>query len=201
MHEGTVTHGLALVDYDNLRWRQKQSKASLELDARTLVDDVAYAFAVMFPATRELDIRLYGGWTDSTGFPSRVASWFYELLPNLRGRRCGLIVRPALATTMIQFPEFFLRGTVRGGEGRQRQKMIDGMMGCDALHVATLERTYIGVVTDDDDLLPATLSAHAKKAGMLAWLRVRNIGSAINDSNLLTYGLRIHRLRTLSHVR
>ena len=79
--------------------------------------------------------------------------------------------------------------------------MVDGMMGCDALHVATLERTYIGVVTDDDDLLPATLSAHARKAGMLAWVHVRDIGSAINDPSLLTHGLRIHPLRTLSHVR
>ena len=79
--------------------------------------------------------------------------------------------------------------------------MIDGMMGCDVLHVATFERTYIGLVTDDDDLLPATLSAHAKKADMLVWMRERGIGSAINDPDLLNYGLRIHRLRTLSHGR
>ena len=189
--------GLALIDLDNFRERDKKSKADLEFDTETLVDDVARTFATVFPAARELDVRLYGGWTDEIGSPSRDASWLYGLLPDLRGRRHGLIVRPTLATTMIQFPEFLLRGTVRVQARRQRQKMIDGMIGCDALYIAaTNGRTYISIVTDDDDLLPATLSAHRANADMLAWMRTRTVGSAINDAGLLNEGLKIRQFRS-----
>ena len=187
--------GLALIDHDNFRPRDRKSRADLESDTRTLVDSVARAFAIAFPDIRELDIRLYGGWTDETGGPSRDASWLNELLPNLRGRRHGLIIRPALATTMIRFPGFLLRGTVRGHGRNQRQKMIDGMMGCDAFHVTSGGRAYVGIVTDDDDLLPAALSAHGANAGVLVWMRSRDPGSAINDPALLNEGLRIHQFR------
>ena len=188
--------GLALIDLDNFRERDKKSKADLEFDTETLVDDVVRAFAAVFPAARELDVRLYGGWRDETGRSSHEASWLYELLPELRGRRHGMIVRPALATTMLQFPEFLLRGTVRGQGRRQRQKMIDGMIGCDALYIATCGQIYIGIVTNDDDLLPSTLSAHRANADMLAWMRPRTVGSAPNDASLLNEGLRIHQFRT-----
>ena len=186
--------GLALIDFDNFRERDKKSKVDLELDAQTLVDNVARAFAAVFPDARELDVRLYGGWTDPDGLPSRDAYWLHELLPDLRGRQHGLIVRPALATTMIRFPGFLLRGTVRGRN--QRQKMIDGMMGCDALHVAAQGQVRIGLVTDDDDLLPAALSAHDTNAGMLVWMRTRSIGSAVNDSFLESKGLPLHQSGT-----
>lgn len=189
--------GLALIDYDNFRKLEKKSRSDLELDARTLVDDVAYAFSELFPRAEELDIRLYGGWTDPSGLPSRDAYWMYELLPALRGRRYGLIVRPSLATTMIQYSEFLLRGTVRGQGRNRRQKMVDGMIGCDALYVATREQICIGIVTDDDDLLPAALSVHGRCANMLVWIRARPLGSAINDAALMNFGLRIHRMRNM----
>ena len=188
----TFVQGLALIDFDNFRRRDKKSKADLEIDARALVDQVACTFASAHPETRELDVRLYGGWTDSDGLPSRDASWLLELLPELRGRRHGLIIRPALATTMIRFPEFLLRGTVRGRN--QRQKMIDGMMGCDALHVVIHGQIRVGLVTDDDDLLPAALSAHDTNAGMLTWIRCRRVGAAVNDSFLRSKGLPLHQL-------
>ena len=65
--------GLGLIDFDNFRERGKKSKVDLELDAQTLVDSVARAFAAVFPDARELDVRLYGGWTDTNGLPSRDA--------------------------------------------------------------------------------------------------------------------------------
>ena len=186
---------LALIDYDNFRRRHRKSKHDLEFDTRTLVDDVARAFVRVFPLVKELDIRLYGGWTNPDGLPSRDASWLYELLPDLRGRRHGLIVRPALATTLIQFPAFVPRGTIRGEGMKMRQKMVDGMIGCDALHMASYGQTYIGVVTDDDDLLPAALTAHCSNADGLAWMRTRSTGSAINDSGLLIEGMRFYKFR------
>ena len=189
-----LVQGIALIDYDNFRTRDRKSKADLELDTEMLVDNVARAFVVVFPNARELDVRLYGGWTDETGLPSRDASWLHELLPILRGRRHGLIIRPELATTMIQFPDLRLRGTVRGHGRNRRQKMTDGMLGCDAIRVAADGLTYVGIVTDDDDMLPATLFAHNVNADVLMWMRAREVGSALNDQALLDRGLRIHEL-------
>ena len=72
--------------------------------------------------------------------------------------------------------------------------MIDGMMGCDALHVVAHGQIRVGLVTDDDDLLPAALSAHDTNAGMLTWIRGRRVGAAVNDSFLKSKGLPLHRL-------
>ena len=196
--------GLALVDWYNFRRRDQNSKADLELVTMTIAEQVSRAFAALFPAADELDLRLYGGWINEQGWPSRHASWLHELLPALRGRRNGLIVRPALATSMIQFPEFHPRGTVRrrlrprtrNGAARYEQKMVDGMLACDALYAAAQAQTCVGIVTDDDDLLPSALSARASHPQAVVWMRTKEVGSAMNDAGLLSEGLIIHRLRT-----
>ena len=190
--------GLALVDWYNFRRRDQNSKTDLELVTLTVVDLVSRAFATLFPDARELDLRLYGGWINEQGWPSRHASWLHELLPLLRGRRNGLIVRPALATSMIQFPKFHPRGTVRrrtgSGGGRYEQKMVDGMLACDALYAAAHARTRVGIVTNDDDLLPSALSSHAGHPQAVVWMRTRGVG--LNDAALLSEGLIIHQMRT-----
>ena len=196
--------GLALVDWYNFRRRDQNSKADLELVTMTIAEQVSRAFAALFPAAHELDLRLYGGWINEQGWPSRHASWLQELLPALRGRCNGLIVRPALATSMIQFPEFHPRGTVRrrlrprtrNGAARYEQKMVDGMLACDALYAAAQAQTCVGIVTDDDDLLPSALSARASHPQAVVWMRTKEVGSAMNDAGLLSEGLIIHRLRT-----
>lgn len=190
--------GLALVDWYNFRRRDQNSKADLELVTLTIVEQVSRAFAVLFPNARELDLRLYGGWITEQGWPSRHASWLHELLPVLRGRRNGLIVRPTLATSMIQFPKFHPRGTVRRRTGRAdyEQKIVDGMLAFDALYAAAHVGNRVGIVTNDDDLLPGALSAHAGHPQAVVWMRTREVGSAMNDAALLSEGLTIHQLRS-----
>ena len=155
---------------------------------------LAQAFRAVFPALRELDVRFYGGWTDEHGLPSRDAHWLLQTLPALRGRRDGLIVRPSLAMAMLQFPDLILRGTVRLQTRQRRQKMVDGMLGCDAVFAATEGLTRVGVVTGDDDLVPATLSAHAVNADLTVWMRPRTTGEGLNDRRLAERSLRMHRL-------
>lgn len=76
------------------------------------------------------------------------------------------------------------------------QKMVDGMLACDALYAAEQAQTCVGIVTNDDDLLPGALSAHAIHPQAVVWMRTREVGSAMNDAALLNEGLIIHRLRT-----
>ena len=137
-------------------------------------------------------MRLYGGWLDEQGIPSPSARWLLPVLPSLRGRRQGLIVRPTLAMTMLQFPDIALRGTVRLQVKRRRQKMVDGMLGCDAVFAVGLAESKVGIVSDDDDLLPAALSAHAANPAGAAWIRNRAAGAGLNDRAMRARGVRIH---------
>lgn len=186
--------GLALVDFDNFRTDRDGTRSSLEKDASELVDEIPRAFLQAFPTASEIDIRLYGGWTTEIGQRARDAQWLVELLPYLRGRHHGVVVRPTLARSMIQFPNVILRGTVRGPVKGTRQKMVDGLIGCDAMFVAEEGSIPISIASDDDDIVPAAMSIHAKCQDGFAWMRRREIGSALNDVILLRRGLRIYRV-------
>ena len=192
--------GLALVDYDNLRrYGANPTKADIELRTQTLVDQLASVFRVAFSRLKELDIRFYGGWIDEHGSHSPAAVRLFEVLPDLRGRRSGLIVRPSLATAMVRFPRMVLKGTTRLHVRRRRQKMVDGMLGFDALSVAEEGVARVGIVTDDDDLVPAVLSAHAARGESIVWMRPRPMGRGLNDRNMTEQGVRIHHLSESGH--
>ena len=190
--------GLALVDYDNLCPRNR-TEHEVEIRTAELLDLLARASQAAFPGLRELDVRLYGGWIDEQAVHSPSALWLLPLLPVLRGRRHGLIVRPTLAMTMLQFPGIRLRGTVRlRAKPRPRQKMVDAMLGCDAVFAATLGQSRVGIVSDDDDLLPAALSAHAADPAGTALMRLRAAGEGLNDRALRDCGIRIQCLEQTS---
>ena len=173
--------GLALVDYDNLRLGLPSSTGDVALQAGQMLRLLARAFLSLFAGLQELDVRFYGGWTDERGLPSRAALGLLPILAELRGRRHGIIVRPSLALTMMEFPDLLLRGTVRSLSGKQRQKMVDGMLGCDAVFAARDGETNVGVVTDDDDLIPSLLTAHSIAAASTLLVRRRRVGTALND--------------------
>ena len=180
---------LALVDYDNLCEWNIHSQAETEYHMPQLVDDLATTFGKVFPDTREIDIRLYGGWIDEGGVMSPTANLLLPILPTLRGRRRGVIVRPSLATALIGFPDMVLNGTVRLRARRRRQKMVDGMLGCDAMYVAAAAPARVALVTDDDDLVPAALSATAVASPAIVWMRPRPFGRGPNDRPLARRGV------------
>ena len=198
--------GLALVDYDNVcRYGANPTKADIELRTQTLVDRLASVFRAAFSRLNELDIRFYGGWIDEHGSHSPAAVRLFEVLPGLRGRRSGLIVRPSLATTMVRFPRMVLKGTARlqmhrpQQKRRPQQKMVDGMLGFDALSAAEEGAARVGIVTDDDDLVPAVLSAHAAHGESIVWMRPRPVGRGLNDRTMTEHGVRIHHLPESGH--
>ena len=188
--------GLALIDFDNFRSRRRRTATDIADRAQRVLNAVSRAFLSVFPETTELDARFYGGWIDVGGSLTQDAIRLQNILASCRGRRHGLIVRPTLATTIIQVPDFPLRGTVRGQGNQLYQKMVDTMIGCDAIHVAHHGGINIGIVTTDDDLLPAALSAHTERHGMLVWIRSRPVGSACNDTELRSRGLYLCELTT-----
>lgn len=193
--------GLALVDYDNLSPPARPGARSPGPGVGDVVEAVVMGFRQAFREVRDLDIRLYGGWIDEAGSRSPVAMGLDATLPLLRSTIAGVKVRPVIATTMLSFPDLVLRGTVRLRARRVRQKMVDGMLGCDALFAASSGMERVGVVTDDDDLVPALLAARAaaSTAGPV-WMRRRATGSALNDDQLVERGVRIVRIGTVAHA-
>ena len=186
---------LALVDYDNMCGPNIDSQADAEFRTTELLDRLAVTFRSVYPGSREIDVRLYGGWVDEDGLPSPTANRLLPILPALRGRRYGMIVRPSLATALVGFPDMILKGTVRLRAKPRRQKMVDGMMGCDAMRAAAAIPAKVALVTDDDDLVPAALSANAVARRAVAWIRPRPIGQGPNDRPLIRRGIQIHRYR------
>ena len=69
--------------------------------------------------------------------------------------------------------------------------MVDGMLGFDAVFVAASRQVRVGIVTDDDDLVPAALSAQAANPRRVVWMRSRPLGVGLNDQKLLDLGLQI----------
>lgn len=181
--------GLALVDYDNVGGYRNRTKSDFELHAADLMDRLVSAFNAVFPDLDDLDVRLYGGWMDESGRPSPAALYLYTVLPALRRRHRGLATRVALATAMLEFPHVHLRGTMRTRGTQRRQKMVDGMLGCDAVFAAVHSLGRVGIVTDDDDLIPATLAAHKAARGHAVWIRSRPFGDGLNDDGLRRRGV------------
>ncbi len=74
------------------------------------------------------------------------------------------------------------------------------MLGCDATFVAAEGLTRIGVITDDEGLVPAMLTAHAANGTWTVWMRLRQLRDGLNDRQLASRGLRIHRIEESAHA-
>lgn len=193
--------GLALVDYDNLSPPPKPGRDTPRPGVGRVVEAVVIGFRRAFRDIRDLDIRLYGGWIDERGSRTRAAVGLNAELPLLRSTIRGVKVRPVIATRILQVPDFVLRGTVRLRARRARQKMVDGMLGCDALFAASSGMKRVGVVTDDEDLVPALLAAQAGSSTPgPVWMRRRATGAAPNDDLLVERGVRIVRISEVDHA-
>ena len=70
--------------------------------------------------------------------------------------------------------------------------MVDTMLGCDAMFLAAGAPIRIGIVTDDEDLLPAALSAHAANPKLTVWIRRRAANTGLNDQLVSNQGLQIY---------
>ena len=193
--EGKWMPGLALVDYDNLSPPPKPGRDTPRPGVGRVVEAVVIGFRRAFRDLRDLDIRLYGGWIDERGRHTRAAAGLNAELPLLRSIIRGVSVRPVIATRILQVPDLVLRGTVRLRARPVRQKMVDGMLGCDALFAASSGMKRVGVVTDDEDLVPALLAAQVGSPTRgPVWMRRRATGTAPNDDLLTGRGVRIVRI-------
>ncbi len=189
--QSTAGLGLALVDFHNFV-ADRSSGSSIQAAAQDAVDAAVQAFAHS-GTVAALDIRFYGGWLDEDGHPSPNAQTLLATLPDLRGRRRGMVVRPELAMAMMAEPTLRLHGTVRLRGGRRREKMVDQMIGCDMVFLAGSEGSFvdIAVFSSDDDLIPPLLMTNKIKPNLARWVRKHSIHTRPNDQRLRHLGLTI----------
>ena len=180
--------GLALVDFHNYVSPQA-SRTDLQSTAEELVKIVVATFSDWQPRIREIDLRLYGGWIDEAGDTSPDARDLLPFIPYLNGRCNGIVVRLSLAKTMLVQPNLTLYGTVRLLVRPHRQKMVDQMIGCDAIFM-TGESVPVAVFSDDDDMVPPLVMAHSTNPGTALLVR-RTTTNRPNDNQLKTLQLSI----------
>ena len=182
--------GMALVDFGNYHGTGQVTPVSAEAITGDVLDLVAKAYRGFVPAVQAVDVRLYGGWFDESGQLSADAQALLPALAWFRGRRDGILVRPSLALSLLVQPDFRLHGTVRfESTRRKRQKMVDAMLGCDAVHLASAGGVLPAVFTDDDDLVPAILMWNATRAGEARWVRRSLARPRPNDARLSANGV------------
>lgn len=189
--QSTVGLGLALVDFHNFV-ASESGGSRIQAAAEDAVEAVVDTFADS-RTIAALDIRLYGGWLDEDGRPSPNAQTLLATLPHLRGRRRGMVVRPELAMALMIEPALRLHGTVRLRGSRRREKMVDQMIGCDAMFLAGSEGLIadVAVFSSDDDLVPPLLMVNKTMPGLTRWVRKQSNHARPNDQGLRNLGLRI----------
>lgn len=182
-----LKHGIALVDYHNVHGFLARPEGSPRLTVEPMLDLVATAFDRIAGGWL-VDVRLYGGWVDEVGNATENANVLVGLLPYLRGRRRGLIVRPSLAVALLGYPQARLRGTLRTRSRRRREKMVDQMLGSDLMHLARTDDVHAVVFSDDDDLVPPLINACLARPSSTRLVRSSRRARP-NDAQLSKLGL------------
>ena len=187
---------VALVDYDNMRLVQTE-KTSYDAAANLeqLRDEIRNLVSQRIPQADELELRLYGGWTDEDGYYSQVAQWLLANFSNVRDRGDGLRIHAVLATAAMCRPSEQLRGLVRSRTRNLRQKMVDELLTVDAVHLARARESCVLIASDDDDMVPAILAASLDSQWPVHLLREHTLGCRPNDDLLKTCGTTVHARR------
>jgi hypothetical protein len=144
---------VVLVDYDNVRTKDERTAGDVVLNLGDLIPPIVAEAERSLDQPQELAVRIYGGWVNERAQQSRRAQWLLTALPWYCGRRGRAIVKPSLVTSLACRTSDVLVGTVRGSEAGVRQKMVDAMLGFDALHFAREQSLPVLIVSDDDDLV------------------------------------------------
>lgn len=182
-------HGIALVDYHNVHGLLARPGTSPRLTLEPTLDLVATAFD-RIAGGWIVDARLYGGWLDEIGNATESANVLLSLLPYLRGRRKGSVVRPSLATALLGYPPSRLHGTLRTRARSRREKMVDQMLGSDLVHLARADNVHAVVFSDDDDLVPPLITACIARSSSTRLVRSSRRARP-NDALLASLGLEI----------
>lgn len=185
-----------LVDYDNVKLQPVKSALDEMFNLNDLATEIRRHLGRGEVVT-EIWLRLYGGWLDERGMYTPRATWLLSWIRDVRGYEAGIRLYPELVLSLAELPSVRLSGTCRIEKKPRTQKMVDTMMALDACHFARDGSTEVVLVSDDDDLVPASMVASATRSKMAAllWLRLRDPTLTLHYEVLRGLGLNQRRLR------
>lgn len=177
------------MDYDNVQQLSPEKRIEdVAFNINRIADLVAMARLECFPECHEVVMRLYGGWIDMRGQLTYRADWLYRVLHTVRGRRHGARITPEVALSLLCHPDQKLIGTYRSGT----QKMVDTMLCADIVYASRETACPIGILSDDDDMVPGLVFASTIRRGALC-SRKRDSGAGVNDIAVAGLGVVLRR--------
>ncbi len=162
-----------VVDYFNLlddrRFDKQLTRQAAERNLEVLLSGLTRALSRELPrdTTSELNVRLYGGWTQlptkvSTSETAALSPFARDLasaLPRYRTFDPPFSVVPELALATCAVPNSQLIGTLRNDQSKRGQKMVDTAIAVDLVHLAFRAHEALVLVSNDDDFVPPCLAA------------------------------------------
>ncbi len=183
----------ALIDYDNaIVAKNERNIQDVRANLAILLNEVGLFVSSQVPSTRELIVRIYGGWITKNHEYTPRATWLISEIPNFRRRFGPFRVKPTLTDTILALPEINLCGTYRRNSNKEQQKMVDGMITVDMLFITEQYQAKIVLVSDDDDFVPALLYCARSKTKHGIFLKRKAVAETrLNDGSLLALNIKI----------
>jgi hypothetical protein len=148
---------LVLVDYDNVKViRKERSPQEVAFNVETIALSAAHIRERTFPDFKDVRLRFYGGWTDSTGARLERGAWVSEACEKIRGRRLGGRITAEMAYGLFDSVYSIFYGLYRDGG----QKIVDTLIVADAIRIAIVYGSRVLIMSDDEDMLPGLLGCH-----------------------------------------
>lgn len=167
----------ALVDYDNVKPIHKEkAQPDVEENLDRIARHVTSVARLNYPGTRDLELRLYGGWTDKRQDPTSVCIWLERALNSVRSRINGVRVIPAIAVSNYESADLRFAGLYRDGG----QKMVDTLIVSDLIILTHKFNCPVLLLSEDDDMIPGLVAARAARRNVTL-IRNRAFGDGMND--------------------
>lgn len=177
----------ALVDYDNVKPIQKErADADVQANIMRIAQHAAIVARANYPEAKNLEIRLYGGWTDKKCASTAACTWMERVLHTIRTRINGVRVTPWIAVSNYEETDSRLVGLYRDGG----QKMVDTLIVADLITLTSRFRCPVLVLSEDDDMIPGLVASRYAKRDVTL-IRNRRIGDGMNDHVISSLGVQI----------
>lgn len=144
----------ALVDYDNITSVKERRATDVVTNLSVMVPSIILKIQSLVPDVEEVNLRFYGGWSLRDGQSSQQCGWLLGEIGRFNRRHGSVRAKCRLARELIAQSELSLVGTYRDGG----QKMVDGMITADLIHLSNDGEISLILVSDDDDFVPGVLT-------------------------------------------
>ncbi|MBB5757784.1 hypothetical protein HNR00_002500 [Methylorubrum rhodinum] len=176
----TMKRTTALIDYDNIMSVKERSITDVITNLSEMIPHLVFKIQALVPDVEEVNFRLYGGWSLRDGQSSQQCVWLLSEMGRFNRRHGSVRAKCRLARELIAQTDLSLVGTYRDGG----QKMVDGMITADLIHLSNDEEISLVLVSDDDDFVPGVITGsclRSSKSPLIVLRPKRKKAEPLND--------------------